>query len=157
MKRIEKITIDKLDKKIIKLLQKNARQSFRDIARKLRISIATVTKRVKILEKGGVIRGYSALVSQDKIGYDIKIIIDMRISKGKLFEVEKKIASHPNVQAIYDITGPFDATIIANFKSRAEMDVFIKEIQTYDFVERTETKLVLNIVKEDVLKVSETD
>jgi len=77
----------------------------------------------------------------------------MRISKGKLFEVEKKIAMHPNVFAVYDITGAFDCQVIAKFKNRRAMDKFLKLIQTYEFVQRTETILVLNTIKEQNIKL----
>jgi len=55
--------------------------------------------------------------------------------------------------AVYDHTGPFDALILAKFKTRKQMDQFLKHLQTYDFVERTETMLVLNILKEGQIKV----
>ena len=72
----------------------------------------------------------------------------MDVSKGKLFEVEKKIATDPSVHAVYDITGHFDVIVIARFKTRKSLDNFIKKIQTYDFVEKTETAIVLNTIKE---------
>ena len=50
--------------------------------------------------------------------------------------------------AIYDITGTFDAVILARFKSTRQMDAFLKKIQSYEFVERTETKLILKTIKE---------
>ena len=63
-------------------------------------------------------------------------------------DVEKKIAVDSHVFAVYDITGDFDAVVLAKFKSRKSMDAFLKKIQTYDFVERTETNLILNTIKE---------
>ncbi len=80
-------------------------------------------------------------------------MIEIRISKGKLFDVEKKIASNPNVFAIYDVTGSFDAVVLARFRTRRQMDNFLKRLQTYEFVERTETKLILNTIKEEFIKV----
>ena len=50
-------------------------------------------------------------------------------------------------------TGNFDATVLARFKSKKALDNFIKKIQTYDFVERTETRFVLNVIKEDLSKI----
>ena len=76
------------------------------------------------------------------------MIVEIRIAKGKLFDVEHKIASNNNVVAVYDVTGSFDAIVIARFRTRREMDAFLKKIQQYDFVERTETKFILNTIKE---------
>lgn len=140
--------IDELDIKILNALLENSKLSYRKIAQKLGVSAATIMNRISRLEKEKIIEGYTSKLDYEKLGYDIKIIVDVRVSKGKLLEVESKIAQHPNVSAVFDITGQFDTVVIANFKTRKEMDRFIKKIQAYEFVERTETKLVLNTVKE---------
>ena len=147
------IKIDNTDKKIINTLIDNSRLSYRQLAKKTGVSVATAMNRVKRLEKSKIITKYSIGVKYSLIGYDMQIIMDVRVSKGKLDEVEEKISKHPNVFAVYDNTGPFDATIIAKFKDRRSADAFIKKIQTYDFVERTETKLLLKTVKEHMIKL----
>lgn len=147
------VKIDDTDKKILNLLIDDARLSYRKIARKTSVSVATVMNRVKRLEKTGVITKYTIGVKYSLIGYDMQLIIDVRIAKGKLYEVENKLAKHPNVFAVYDNTGPFDATIIAKFKNRRSADAFIKKIQKYDFVERTETKLLLKTIREHMIKL----
>jgi DNA-binding Lrp family transcriptional regulator len=146
--------LDNLDRQILNVLIDNSRLSYRQIAKKVKVSVATVMHRVKNLESSGVIKKYSAMIDYEKVGFDVEVIVDLRISHGKLFMVEKKIANHPNVSAVYDNTGMFDATVVAKFKSRRVMDEFLKKIQTYDFVERTETRLILNIIKEEGIKVS---
>ncbi len=147
------IEIDSVDKKILNLLIDDARLSYRKIAGKIGVSVATVMNRVKRLDKTGVITKYTIGVKYSFIGYDMQVIMDVRIAKGKLYEVEEKIAKHPNVFAVYDNTGPFDATIIGKFKDRRSADAFIKQVQTYDFVERTETRLLLKTVKEHMIKL----
>ncbi len=144
--------IDKLDKRILNILLDDSRLSYRKISRILKVSPATIMKRINNLNKT-VIKKYSALLDYEKLGYEIEVIIEIRISKGKLIEVEKKIAIHPNVVAIYDITGDYDAVIITRFKNRKSMDSFLKKIQTYDFVERTFTKFVLHTIKEEPLVI----
>ncbi len=137
------------DKKILNIVVENSRLSLRQIAKKADLSVATVMHHLKQLEKESVIKKYTAKIDYEKAGYDVEVIIEVRISKGKLFEVEKKIASHPNVFAVYDITGTFDAIILARFRTRRQMDNFLKKLQTYEFVERTETKLILNTIKNE--------
>ena len=78
--------ISALDKKILNILLRNSRKSFRDIAKELSISAATVITHVKELEKKGIIKRYTTEISFMKLGYEFKAIIEMRISKGKLFE-----------------------------------------------------------------------
>jgi Lrp/AsnC family transcriptional regulator for asnA, asnC and gidA len=147
------VEIDQVDKKIINLLIDDAKLSYRKIAQKSGVSVATIMNRIRRLEKAGVITKYTIGVKYSYIGYDMQVLIDVRIAKGRLHEMEEKIAKHPNVFAVYDNTGPFDATIIAKFQSRRQLDEFIKKIQTYDFVERTETRLLLKTVKEHMIKL----
>ncbi|MBI2128754.1 Lrp/AsnC family transcriptional regulator [Candidatus Woesearchaeota archaeon] len=143
-----KIGLDNVDKEIINILITDPRLSYREIAKAVKVSAATAMNRIRKLEKEKVIKRYTTILDYDEIGFDVEVLIEIRISKGKLFEVEKKIASHPNVFAVYDITGDFDASILARFKNRKEMDSFLKKIQTYDFVERTFTKFILHTIME---------
>ncbi len=145
---------EETDKKILNILVDNSRLSLRQIAKKAGVSVATVMHHVNRLVHEKVIKGYTAKLDYEKLGFDIDVLIEIRISKGKLFEVERKIATHPNVFAIYDVTGNFDAVILARFPTRRLMDAFLKKIQTYDFVERTETKLILSTIKEENIKIS---
>ncbi|MCK5561641.1 MAG: Lrp/AsnC family transcriptional regulator [Thermoplasmata archaeon] len=141
--------IDKLDLKIINVLNKNARTSFREISRKLKVSLTTVANRVKKLEGEGIIKGYIPLIDLDKLGYDLLTIIGVRIQHGKLMEVERKISKDPHVYEIYDTTGDWDSIIIARFRSRDELNSFIKNVLAEEDVERTITYIVLNVVKDE--------
>ena len=145
--------LEKTDKNILNILIDNSRLSLRQIAKKANVSVATVMHHIKKLEKEGVVKKYTAKLDYEKAGYDVEVMIEIRISKGKLFEVERKIAVHPNVFAVYDITGAFDALVLARFPTRRQMDNFLKKLQTYEFVERTETKLILNTIKDENIGV----
>jgi len=142
------MTIDDKDIKILNILLENSKLSFRKIAEKTRLSSVTILKRIKNLEKNMIIKSYTTEVDYEKLGYEITAIIRMRISKGKLFDMEKKIATDYHVFAVYDITGDFDSLVLARFKNRKSLDNFLKKIQTYDFIERTETSVVLNTIKD---------
>ncbi|MBN2454697.1 Lrp/AsnC family transcriptional regulator [Candidatus Woesearchaeota archaeon] len=144
---------DDKDRKILNALLDNSRLSYRQIAKKALVSVATVMNRIKRLEKGGVIKGYSALLNYENLGYDIDVIISIKVSKGKLFQVENKIATNPNVLSVFDVTGDFDAVVIAKFRNRRALDSFLKRVQAYDFVERTNTTLILNTIKTARMKL----
>jgi len=141
------------DKKIVNIIIDNSRLSLRQIAKKADVSVATVMHHINKLQKEGVIKKYTAKLDYEKAGYDVEVMIEIRISKGRLFDVEKKIAVHPNVFAVYDVTGAFDAVVLARFPTRRQMDTFLKKLQTYEFVERTETKLILNAIKEESIGI----
>lgn len=145
--------LDKTDWALLSVLQSDARLSLRKLAQKTGVSTATALNRIQKLEKNGIIRGYSVLLDTEKMGFDLVALIELRISKGKLFEVEKKIASLPGVCGVYDVTGASDCVLLAKFKNRKALDHFVKKIQTFDFVERTETKIVLNTIKEEAMRI----
>lgn len=141
------------DKRIMAVLQKNSRKSYREIAKEIKSSPATVINHIRELEKKGVIKGYTAQIDYDLLDIDVHAMVEVRVQKGQLFEVEKKIAHHPYVYAVYDTTGHFDAVILGRFPSRKLLDKFLKQVQAYPFVERTETRLVLNTIKESNIEL----
>lgn len=145
----ERLEIDELDRKILALLLENARLSCREVGRAVGVSTATVSKRLKRLEKGGIIRGYTVLLDHEKLGYEITVVTAITVSGGKLLEVEHEIAKLPNVCAVYDVTGPVDVMVIAKFTSREELSKFTKALLAMPHVERTCTYVVLTTVKED--------
>ncbi len=142
--------MDDLDSKIISSLNQNARKSYRQMAKELGVSMSTVANRIRKLEDSGVIRGYIPNIDPQKVGYDLLAIIGMRISKGKMIKVQDKIARAAEVINVYDITGEWDSMIVARFRNRRELNKFIKWITGMEFVERTYTQIVLNVVKEEI-------
>lgn len=141
--------LDELDVAILRRLNADARKSFRDIARELRVSISTISNRVKRLEHEGIILGYIPVLDEKKLGYDMLAVIGIRISKGKLLEVQRKIGREDKVVDVYDVTGEYDSVIIARFRNTKELDVFIKRLVAMENVERTYTQVVLNVVKQE--------
>jgi Lrp/AsnC family transcriptional regulator for asnA, asnC and gidA len=141
--------MDEVDDKILEKLNENARKSYREIARELNISLTTVSNRIKKMEDEKVIERYIPLVNQEKIGYDLTAIINVKISHGKLLEVQERISKDNHVSGVYDITGDWDSLIIAHFKDRRDLNGFIKGVLSMANVEKTNTQLVLNIVKNE--------
>jgi DNA-binding Lrp family transcriptional regulator len=139
---------EELDLEIMRALQDDARSSYRDIARKLKIAVGTVHSRVKKMEESKVIRGFSVEIDYSKVGYSITALILLQAKGKHLKEVETKLAKFENVCSVYDITGDFDIALVAKFQTPGAMDRFIKEILAMDFVERAVTSMVLNSVKE---------
>lgn len=141
--------IDDLDQRIVRALNQNARQSFRDVAKEVGTSVTAVINRVKKLEDAEFIRGYIPLVDPEYFGLNLTAIIAIRISKGKLLETQNQIAKDARIVAVYDITGEWDSMLIGYFKDRRDLDDFIKELLSLENVDRTVTHIVLNVVKEE--------
>jgi DNA-binding Lrp family transcriptional regulator len=137
------------DIKILKWLLEDARFSSRQIAKNVGVSVGTVLSRIKKMEDEGLIKGYSVLLDHEKLGYQLTVVTEITVSKGKLVETENEIAKISNVCSVYDVTGLTDAIIVAKFKSREELGQFTKRLLSLPFIERTNTHVVLTTVKEN--------
>jgi len=141
--------IDQLDLKILRNLLADGRISFRELAWNLGVSTTTVAARVSRLQAAKVIGGYSTVVDFQKLGYELTVVTEIHVSKGKLLEMEQEIAKVPGVVAVYDVTGEIDAIVISKCRDREELSRFTKGLLSMHFVERTNSHVVLTTVKED--------
>ncbi len=141
--------LNETDKKILKKLLEDARFSSRQISKNVGVSVGTVLSRIKKMETDGIIKGYSAILDHEKLGYELTVVTEITVSKGRLVEMENEIAKNPNVCGVYDVTGLTDAIIIAKFKSREDLGKFTKNLLALPYIERTNTHVVLATVKEN--------
>ncbi len=149
MNNLKTYEMDELDLEILSILSTDGRKNKSTIADDLNRSPNTIIKRISNLEENNVIKNYGVQIDYEKLGYNIIALIEITVSKGKMLEVEKKIAQNPNVFAVYDITGTYDALILARFKTRARLSEMIKDvIHASPYVERSNTHIVLNVIKE---------
>jgi len=143
------MNLDETDKRILKNLMVDARLSARQLALKLGMSTVTVLSRIKKLEKEKIIKGYTAIIDHEKLGYNLTAIIEIIGKKDKIMDIEVEISKIENVCGVYDITGNTDTLIIAKFKERNELSEFVKGLSSIPNVENTITHVVLNTAKED--------
>ena len=142
--------MDEKDNRILRELALNSRTSFRKIAGKLGMATTTVISRHNRLKKEGIIKKHGISIDHEKTGYPIKVLIEIIAERGKLIDVEEIISKKPNVCAVYDITGETDAAVIARFRTRKELNDFLKSTLSMEHVQRTNTHLILNTVKEEM-------
>ena len=142
--------LDDLDRQILRQLTKNARLSFREIAVKLDVSTSTVSARVKRMEEEHLLRGYLPDIDARAMGFELTAIIGIRIAHGKLLDVQRAVGKDERVFAVYDTTGEWDSIILARFKGTRDLDNFVKKVLSIPDVERTNTNVVLNTVKEEL-------
>lgn len=141
--------LDRTDELILKNLMIDARLSARQLGIKLGISTVTILSRIKKLEQEKIIKGYTALIDHEKLGYNLTAIIEIIAKKNKIIDIEAELSKIENVCGVYDITGNTDTLIIAKFKSRSELSEFVKGLSSISNVENTITHVVLNTAKED--------
>lgn len=142
--------IDGLDLGIIHELMRDSRKSFRDIAKKLGVAEGTIYNRVNKLRDGGVIKGFVLDLDYAKMGYDLTVLVGATL-EGERDELVDALRKEHNITAIYDVTGEYDAIIVARFRDPNEVNSFIKRLHEVRGVKRTNTMLVLDVLKEEQL------
>ena len=148
-KKSKVVKLDGTDKKILKIISEDARTPYRQISRELDISVGTVHNRIDKLVKTGVIKKFTSIMNHKQLGYNLTTIIGVKLNSGKMDNWKK--ASFPsNITGIYEVTGEYDAYIIAKFRDTDELDEFIKELLKEPSIISTNTQTVLNIAKEDL-------
>jgi DNA-binding Lrp family transcriptional regulator len=89
--------MDETDVKILKSLIADARLSSRQVAKQCGISIGTALSRTRKLEDEHIIKGYTAVLDHERLGYELTVVTEITVSKGRLLEIEYEIARMPNV------------------------------------------------------------
>ena len=145
----EKEDKEDLDLEILKCLSEDGRLTKSFLADELKRSPNTIKAHIEALEKEKIIKSYGVQIDYEKLGYEIMAVIELTISKGKMIEVEKELSKFPHIFAVYDITGTYDALLLARFKKRSELSDLVKKINSNEFVIRTNTHLILNVIKEE--------
>ncbi len=105
------LELDRIDKHIIMLLQKDGRMTYAELARQVGLSTTPCLERVKKLEKEGVIKGYTALVDPDYLKASLVVFINIRLARQSqdIFERFKEAAENlPEIQECYLVSGGFD-------------------------------------------------
>ena len=133
--------MDKIDLKLIELLQKNARYPLKHLAEEVFLSTPAVSARIEKLEEAGIITGYSAQVDALKLGYNIKAFINLEMTPKQKPEFYPFIAACPNVIECNCVTGKYSMLIKVAYHTTVELDTFIGELQKFG---NTETQIVFS-------------
>lgn len=138
--------LDKTDVKILSLLQKNARKSFREIAKELDTSTPTVSSKISILENADVIKGYTANIDTESIG-ETSIILILKCNLANLDNIADQLRSLENVTEIFTLSNSrifLKVTLI----NPNEINNFLTNLATYDNIIEYDYYSIINPVKE---------
>ncbi len=144
-------TLDNLDRAILHALQTNGRMSNVELAQRINLSPPATHARIKRLEQRGYIRQYTALLDQEKVGYDMLCFVHISLQLHQPEQVEgirAAIREMPEVLECYHVTGEFDYLLKVVIKNRKDLERFvIDRLTSVPGVARIHTSLVLNEVK----------
>ncbi len=141
--------LDRIDKKLLEILQDNAKTPYSMIAEKLSVSEATVHLRIKKLQKLGVIKRFQAIVDPDKVGKNIIAIVAITAVPQRYEKVLDELKSMPDVYEIYDVTGEYYTITKVRVSNREELANILDKIGRIEGVESTRTMYVLRVIKEE--------
>lgn len=145
--------MDAVNKKILRLLEKNARMEVADIAVVVDITEAEAAKRIAALEKDGVICGYKSVIDWEKVETDsVSAIIELKVTPKAGFgfeEVAARVAKYPEVESVYLMSGAYDLNVVVKGRTFHEVSNFVsRELAMIDSVTSTGTQFVMRRYKE---------
>ena len=104
--------LDETDRQILLLLAGNARQSVREIARRIQMSPGAVADRVARLEERGIIRGYHTRIDPAALGYGLEAVVALQTEQGPSMEATlDRLMTIPEIEAAQVVTGPWDLIV----------------------------------------------
>ena len=133
--------MDNIDRKILNILQENARTPLKVIAEQVFLSSPAVSARIERLENAGFITGYQAQISCAAMGYQIKAFIALEVEPSQTPEFYPYIESCPNVMECNCVTGDYSMLIKVCFHTTQELDQFIDQLGRFG---RTRTQIVFS-------------
>jgi DNA-binding Lrp family transcriptional regulator len=151
---------DDLDKRIVRELQRNAREATSNIAARLDVARSTVHERIARMEREGIITGYSVVLSQNPSLDKVQILVMMKIQQQESRRIMQRLSQYPEIRVCLSVSGEYDLFISAEAPRIEDLDVLIDELTEIPGVLRTNTMVVFNRkfdrrYKETVQKISE--
>ena len=137
--------MDHIDRKIIDILQKNARAPLKEIADHVFLSSPAVSARIARLESAGILSGYQAQIDAPKLGYMVKAFINLDMDPQRKPEFYPYIQQCPQVVECNCVTGDYSMLIEVLFGTTQELDAFINRLQQFG---RTRTQIVFSTTVE---------
>lgn len=146
------MSLDKIDRKILLLLQKNAKLSNKEIAAELGLTITPIYERIKRLEKRKYIKAYAALVDRKKVDKSLMALLAVSLkehSKEMLLSFEQKITQFPKVLECYHIAGQYDFMLKIVVKDMEDYhDFTFNKLASMNNIDHVQTNFVMNDIKQ---------
>ncbi len=140
------------NKKIISVLKENSQLSTSKISRLTNIPITTVHNRIKKMQKEGIIKKYTIVLDNQKLGKNILALILVNVNyknlgsgnKSNPQETFRKILKYSCVEDVFELTGRYDLIVKVRTTDMAELNEFLTKFRNEPGVSNTETMMVLN-------------
>ncbi len=137
---------------LLRMLQTNALESHENIARMLGLPVAEVSRRISEYERGGVIRGYQAVLNEDSLDLDkVTAVIEVKVTpqrEGGFNTIAERISRFPEVRSAYLMSGTYDLLLFVEGRTLREVAAFVSErLSPLEGVLSTSTHFMLKTYK----------
>lgn len=134
---------DDLDRRLVALLQTNARMATSEIARKLKVARSTVQERINRLERSGLIRGYTVLLSRPPEAETVHALVMLAVEQQQSRETVKRLETFPEIRTCLTVSGEFDLFLRVEAPRLEDLDEVLDEIAAIPGVRRSRSFIVL--------------
>ncbi len=135
--------LDDLDRRLLALLQADARTSTADLARRLGVARTTVLARLSRLERERVIVGYTVRLGQDEGERGVEAYVGIATAPKSAALVTQRLAALPELRQLCSVSGESDYLALLHAETPARLDALLDEIGAIDGVLKTTTSVVL--------------
>jgi len=125
-----KIALTPIDHRILRALQEDGRMTVQAIAERVGLSASPCLRRIRQLEKSGIITAYSAIVDQKAVGLPVSVFVSIKLERQRAAELDKfgqAISLWPEVMECYLMTGQFDFMLRVACADLAAYERFLRE------------------------------
>lgn len=146
--------LDEKDIEILGILKKDSQLTTRQISKKMNMPITTVHHRIKKLEQAGVIKGYTVILDNEKLGRAVAAYILVSVdykadSKISQASIAKKIKNYSDVEEVAIVTGTTDILVKVRMKAIGDLNHFVTDLlRNIEGVDKTQTMVVLQEIED---------
>jgi DNA-binding Lrp family transcriptional regulator len=139
------LRLDAVDEQILTLLSEDARRTYDDIGRRVRLSAPAVKRRVDALRASGTLRGFTAVLDYEAQGYSIEAFVHFyAVAGASREEVVAALDDRPEVLEAWMITGDADAIAHVRTRDAASLERLLLDLKRQRIVARTHSEIVLS-------------
>src|SRR5680860_531876 len=148
---MKQVGLDKLDQRILAILQQDGRISNQQLAEQIGLSPAACWRRVRSLEETGIITGYSAQLAPERIGQGLCVLVNLSLQRHTIdstADIERQVSSYPEVLQCFAVTGNADFVLRVIVPDMASYDRFLNEkIFTLQVIAQVNSNFALREIK----------
>ncbi|MBD3210218.1 winged helix-turn-helix transcriptional regulator [Candidatus Micrarchaeota archaeon] len=141
--------LDYLDLSVLSYLREDSKTPIKKMAKDLSVHPNTLIQRIRKMEKTGVLKKYSACVDYSKAGYDLHILVMIKVKRGRAgLDQLQGLTRIRELEAVYATTGLWDAIALCRVRNRKHLLDVIEEVGNHPIVLKTSSSIILNIYKD---------